>query len=208
MPELINISQTNVGQWLSFYSGMILTSDQRKIYNKQRYFLVVTRSSQFMDEGSCMLVDQEGLFCHFCPRMNVINDISLAQCTEISAHSEKEMLAEIGTQGLLTAYEAAEKYLVEVRSKIERFALCVSTLNPRVIAKIKETYTNNSQADLDVSADVQVSMPSIIKPSESPPKAVNVSFAHTPDLSFFSSEEALGVAEPHKKVKKHKCILL
>src|SRR5580765_2256739 len=77
-------------QWVKFSlekSRYNPSEEQKKIYQADRFFLVVSRTDEMYDSCRCYLIDATGKTYDYCPRMGSLGDVNLLWDQTITAFS-------------------------------------------------------------------------------------------------------------------------
>lgn len=111
-----------VGQWVQFRTEKPLerlSPRQKKIYQPDQYYLVLTREDYAFDPGCCFLVDKNGGMFDYCPRTHELGYVSLEWEDKIMEVDTALVELEYGQEVLNTIYSACYDHLARLSSYLK-----------------------------------------------------------------------------------------
>lgn len=121
------ISKTGleVGQWVCFSAtaeALALASEpQKKIYEENHFFLVISREDAMWDGCRCNLVDKDGNCHDYCPRVCSLGWTNLFVSTEIFVVDQEEVNTLYGKEQRDQIYKNAQEHLEKKRDYFAKY---------------------------------------------------------------------------------------
>ncbi|NGX28881.1 MAG: hypothetical protein K940chlam1_01069 [Candidatus Anoxychlamydiales bacterium] len=102
-----------VGRWVQFETSKEeLTENQKNIYQKNKYFLIVSCKNNIFLGSSYTLVDVTAQKIYdYCPGKNFIGSTFLVLNSNVTVISEEKVLEVHGEENVKAANEIAKKYI-------------------------------------------------------------------------------------------------